>query len=779
MSVTINARQSLVTLKSDGQVKVTGILNGTPTLSILGGNITNIAIYSPKSITIGTSNADYVVSAGSNITNILQTIIDTYKSASVFFKSDNGANVTYLWGSNLLRNPNGKLKIELANGVTLKRIDNLNFPCLTSRSTPKGVNPVWVTQDYLELTGGTFDFNSDNQSEKDWVGVDLSHFNAEQSFGSSASKNYLTGQTKGVTNFAHGLLNVHDTKIINSGFNNFGVGSGRPAGTGQGAIFFRDGQRFIWNNVVTDNTDAPFSLSRVDIAVADISINTNYNFDGGYAALCGYVYFSNFKNRGQGTPLALYNNYYVEATNIDHQALIYTVTQVIDNSNFIIDCELNDTDRLKGKRVVFPYTQSFTEMGYDIVQTSANTGVKYEITAYNGTTKQVTIDTPTVNAIKVGDKLVVSTDGLKVSLESGLTLESEFARLVNVTVRGINSVDPISKAGIVIDTGTKKVELENVKSLGSFEHGVFVGNIPNLVAKNLEVNGSGLSGVVDNAVGAIYDIPKLKNNGLRQTGDSDGIRLNQPNTIIINPQITDTRASGFKTQQKAIRGFGGANNIFIYGGNVAGNADNFAITLPISSDNSIIAVGGVNGERPVEQTLTENTIIPTPGTNSLTLNRQNGNPQAITLTCNVTQLKLRPGQQKGTTFKIIFKQDGVGGRIISSYDTVPVSGVTGNAPIKWAGDPFVLSTTPNAVDTLELRWGEDGVNWYEINRNKSTSNFPYSNLQVDDKFILKQERTIASSGSTGIQGEICHDDNYIYVCVGTNSWKRTPILTTF
>lgn len=43
------------------------------------------------------------------------------------------------------------------------------------------------------------------------------------------------------------------------------------------------------------------------------------------------------------------------------------------------------------------------------------------------------------------------------------------------------------------------------------------------------------------------------------------------------------------------------------------------------------------------------------------------------------------------------------------------------------------------------------------------------------KFKILGARTIASASSTGESGEICWDTNYLYICVGTNTWKRIPL----
>jgi len=51
-------------------------------------------------------------------------------------------------------------------------------------------------------------------------------------------------------------------------------------------------------------------------------------------------------------------------------------------------------------------------------------------------------------------------------------------------------------------------------------------------------------------------------------------------------------------------------------------------------------------------------------------------------------------------------------------------------------------------------------------------------LQVNgDRVRVATAKTPASASDTGTTGEICWDANYIYVCVATNTWKRTAIAT--
>jgi len=45
------------------------------------------------------------------------------------------------------------------------------------------------------------------------------------------------------------------------------------------------------------------------------------------------------------------------------------------------------------------------------------------------------------------------------------------------------------------------------------------------------------------------------------------------------------------------------------------------------------------------------------------------------------------------------------------------------------------------------------------------------------KLTVIGARTIASATTAGTEGEICWDADYLYVCVGTNTWKRSALST--
>jgi len=42
-------------------------------------------------------------------------------------------------------------------------------------------------------------------------------------------------------------------------------------------------------------------------------------------------------------------------------------------------------------------------------------------------------------------------------------------------------------------------------------------------------------------------------------------------------------------------------------------------------------------------------------------------------------------------------------------------------------------------------------------------------------FRITESRTITNSGDTGLKGEITWDEDYLYICIANNTWKRTTL----
>jgi hypothetical protein len=55
---------------------------------------------------------------------------------------------------------------------------------------------------------------------------------------------------------------------------------------------------------------------------------------------------------------------------------------------------------------------------------------------------------------------------------------------------------------------------------------------------------------------------------------------------------------------------------------------------------------------------------------------------------------------------------------------------------------------------------------------------PTAALDINfDKIRLRTKKTPSSASAAGEQGDICWDDNYMYICIGTDTWKRTTLST--
>jgi len=60
--------------------------------------------------------------------------------------------------------------------------------------------------------------------------------------------------------------------------------------------------------------------------------------------------------------------------------------------------------------------------------------------------------------------------------------------------------------------------------------------------------------------------------------------------------------------------------------------------------------------------------------------------------------------------------------------------------------------------------------------NRLLNAMPMPRMDINaDVLRLRQTKTPASAGATGNQGDICWDDNYVYVCVDADTWRRASL----
>lgn len=75
---------------------------------------------------------------------------------------------------------------------------------------------------------------------------------------------------------------------------------------------------------------------------------------------------------------------------------------------------------------------------------------------------------------------------------------------------------------------------------------------------------------------------------------------------------------------------------------------------------------------------------------------------------------------------------------------------------------------------MSYNWNNNYIADNAFNYPPHTSTQQNYIVLAGDTIRITEKRTISSSVSNGYQGELCYDDNYIYVCTATNTWKRLP-----
>lgn len=150
--------------------------------------------------------------------------------------------------------------------------------------------------------------------------------------------------------------------------------------------------------------------------------------------------------------------------------------------------------------------------------------------------------------------------------------------------------------------------------------------------------------------------------------------------------------------------------------------------------------------------------------------------------------------------QVALATDGIGRLFINSTGQIGIGAASGGYSVDiQSGDVRIKRTAANdgavyfGSTTGNYIYGNSAANLFAIataNEERiridsngrvligTNTNSGGSLLQVNGNRIrISTAKTPASATDTGTTGEICWDDNYIYVCTATNTWKRTALTT--
>lgn len=126
----------------------------------------------------------------------------------------------------------------------------------------------------------------------------------------------------------------------------------------------------------------------------------------------------------------------------------------------------------------------------------------------------------------------------------------------------------------------------------------------------------------------------------------------------------------------------------------------------------------------------------------------------------------------GTWINAAYTASGLYGGGIALVDTTSSSAVAQSGySIYTSGNGIILNIGVGSISGLAKNILSLDTSLGSGNVNNSTMNF------FGQKLRIQNSKTPASGTAIGNSGDICWDNNYIYVCVAPNTWKRSFIST--
>ena len=118
--------------------------------------------------------------------------------------------------------------------------------------------------------------------------------------------------------------------------------------------------------------------------------------------------------------------------------------------------------------------------------------------------------------------------------------------------------------------------------------------------------------------------------------------------------------------------------------------------------------------------------------------------------------------QQATTVGVIISINGTLQRPVSAYNV--------------SGDQITFTEVPEETDIIDVRFLGAAVT---LNSTLSDDLVVSGNITTAGNVtiggILSAPPTTKAASDPGVPGQVCWDDDYIYVCTATNTWKRSPL----
>ena len=133
--------------------------------------------------------------------------------------------------------------------------------------------------------------------------------------------------------------------------------------------------------------------------------------------------------------------------------------------------------------------------------------------------------------------------------------------------------------------------------------------------------------------------------------------------------------------------------------------------------------------------------------------------------------------------------DYTGGLYITNNPNPDVAGAYSSIGLGFSrtADSWYMQSIWNANEDVDLAFTSDfstaGVNKRLVIKG-ATGNVgigttaPTAKLDINSDIVrIRTPKTPATAGATGNQGDVAWDSNYVYVCIATNTWKRSLLET--